>query len=58
MMMMEMLTTKHVLSRQLKNFPKGILWAGGDDMDLSINNSLSENENKEENDWVKVPQKS
>ena len=31
---------------------------GDDDIDLSINNSPSENENKEENDWVKVLKKS
>ena len=46
-MMMEMLTTKHVLSPRLKNFPRVYI-------DLSINNSPSENENKEENDRKKV----
>ena len=31
---------------------------GDDDIDVTMNNSPSENENKEENDWVKVPKKS
>ena len=35
----------------------GITWAADDDINLSINNSPSENENKEENEWIKVPEK-
>ena len=30
---------------------------GDDDIDVTMNNSPSENENKEENDWFKVPKK-
>ena len=35
----------------------GITWAADDDIILSINNSPSENESKEENEWIKVPEK-
>ena len=51
------LTTKDVSDDNQACTNSGITWAADDDINLSINNSPSENENKEENEWIKVPEK-